>query len=245
MRIALIGYGKMGKEIEKIALERGHEIVARISSSAIANVNASNFPAADAAIEFTQPEAAVSNIKMCFEAGIPVVVGTTGWYKSVEEIKQLCISSGNSMIYASNFSLGVNILFDLNRRLAQIMNKRTGYDVSIEEIHHVKKLDAPSGTAISLANDIVMNVDRIGKWQLAENAPTVENDKSNLMIHSIREGEVTGMHTVRYTSLNDLIELRHEALNRKGFAEGAVIAAEWIAGKKGFFTMNDVLNLNS
>ena len=242
MKIALIGYGKMGKEIEKAAIDKGHEISMRLTSAEMKNAVPGLLANSDVAIEFTRPDAAYSNIKFCFDAGIPVVVGTTGWYEHLDEVKSTCEAGGKAILYASNFSLGVNILFEINRKLAKIMNQYPQYDVMIDEIHHTKKLDAPSGTAISLANGIIENIDRKNKWVNDDQAST---DKSSLKIHSERIGEVSGTHIVKYISGNDVIELHHDAFNRSGFATGAVMAAEWIFGKTGCYTMNDVLMFNA
>ncbi len=239
MRIALTGYGKMGKELERAAVEKQHEIVMRISS---VNANAINDLVEikpDVVIEFSTPATVVYNVYKCFEAGIPVVVGTTGWYDELPEVKQRCEQGGHSMIYASNFSIGVNILFELNRKLAKIMNSQQAYDVSIEEVHHTRKLDAPSGTAITIANDILDEFVRKKKWILD---PDKNIPEDLLAIHSNRTGDVTGIHTIRYTSAADILELRHEALNRSGFVQGALLAAQWISTRKGFFSMQDLLN---
>lgn len=245
MKIALIGYGKMGKELEKAARERGHEITLKINSENTRELDQLSSTECDVAIEFSTPSAVLGNIEKCFSAGIPVVVGTTGWYDQLETVKQLCLDSDNSLIYASNFSIGVNILFELNRILAGIMNKHAVYDVKIEEIHHMHKLDSPSGTALTLARDIIGNLDRKERWI---DIDPESNDESpehpgDLTIHSMRLGEVIGTHIVKYRSKNDKLELRHEAFNRAGFAEGAVISAEWLKGKKGFFTIADLLKL--
>ena len=239
MRIALSGYGKMGKELEKAILDMQHEVVLRISS---ANAGAINDLAAvkpDVVIEFSTPATAVQNIYKCFESGIPVVVGTTGWYDELDEIKQRCLKGDHSMIYASNFSIGVNILFDINRKLARIMNHRPEYDVIVNEIHHTKKLDAPSGTAITIANGILDEFERKKKWILTSG----KEQDDLLAIHSQRNGDVTGIHQVQYTSTADILELRHEARNRSGFVQGALLAASWITQRKGFYTMQDLLNL--
>ncbi len=242
MKIALIGYGKMGREIEKSAIAKGHEIVLKLGSADMDFITTDTFADADIAIEFSTPHSAVSNIKNCFDAGIPVVVGTTGWYDNLEFIKSLCLKSGKSMLWASNFSPGVNILFELNRKLASLMNAQTTYKASVGEIHHVKKLDSPSGTAITIANDIVSKIHRLNQWE-----PMLKDSgfpPATLPVWSERTGEVPGTHIISYESANDRIELRHEAFNRKGFADGAVMAAEWLKGKTGFFTMTDVLDFN-
>ena len=232
MKIALLGYGRMGKAIEEIALERGHEIVIRKDVDPI-DVDLS---IADAAIDFSHPSAAFDNIKDCIDSQVPVVSGTTGWLDRFDEIKSYCQDHNGAFIYASNFSIGVNLFFNLNAHLAKMMEQIKGYDVSMEEIHHVHKLDAPSGTAISLANDILENSEK-KQWN-------IESPKSDdLFIKVKREGEVPGTHSVSYTSAIDGIEIKHTAFNRTGFALGAVVAAEWLQEKKGVFNMKDVLGL--
>lgn len=232
MKIALLGYGKMGKVIERIALERGHEIVLRKSSSD----SFEGLELADVAIDFSIPNAAVSNISYCIEQGIPVVSGTTGWLENYHTMVQLCHSKKAAFIYGSNFSLGVNLFFELNDYLAKMMAKFNQYNVSMEEIHHTQKLDKPSGTAISLANSIINHTDK--------NSWSIENPlKDDLFIDVKRVDNVPGTHTIFYTSTVDTIEIKHTAHNRDGFAFGAIIAAEWIVGKTGVFTMKDVLGL--
>lgn len=233
MKIALIGYGKMGKEIEQIALSRGHEIVFT-SNHAITN-SSDQINSADVAIEFSQPDAAANNILACFDLGIPVVVGTTGWYNRLNEIKSEAESKGGTLLYATNFSIGVNILFHINEKLASIMNDVQEYEPSIQEIHHLQKLDKPSGTAITIAEGILQNLDRKKQWTLDE--PSVDD----LHIDVLREPEVPGTHIIKYDSEVDFIEIKHEAKSRKGFALGAVKAAEWLQNKKGVFTMKDFL----
>lgn len=232
MKIALLGYGKMGKAIEKIAVERGHTI----SFKANGSFTAEEILGADVAIEFSIPEAAVSNIEKCFDVKVPVVVGTTGWYNEFNRIKERCISSNNALFYATNFSIGVNIFFEINKKLAQLMNPHEDYDVSMKEIHHVHKLDSPSGTGITLAEQIIEGLDRKTNW--TENHSKNDND---LIIKAEREGEVPGTHIVKYESDIDQITIEHEAKGRTGFALGAVMAAEWIVGKHGVFTMKDML----
>lgn len=240
MKIALIGYGKMGKAIEEIALQRGHEIVAKIDvSHPITELTGKDI---DVAIEFTRPDAAVGNILFCMDHQIPVVVGTTAWNHEFSKVKEALEVKNGALLYASNFSVGVNIFFEINRRLAKLMNPQTDYTASIEEIHHLQKLDAPSGTAVSIANDLLKNLDPLENWKLGEeHVPTVE--KNELAITSFRQPDVPGTHVVRYTSEVDTIEIKHEAHNRKGFALGAVLAAEFLKGKKGIFTMSDVLKI--
>jgi 4-hydroxy-tetrahydrodipicolinate reductase len=237
MKIALIGYGKMGKEIEKIAVSRGHTIVSIIDVDNMAGFDSPAFKSADAAIEFTTPESAINNFRKCFAAGVPVVAGTTGWLEHLPEVKEACEKGGQTFFYASNYSLGVNIFFAVNKFLAKIMNNYPAYSVRMEEVHHVHKLDAPSGTAITLAEDIAANIGRKTGWSLeAEEQPT------DIAIHCVRRGEVPGIHEVFYESEADVISIKHDAKNRKGFALGAVLAAEFTVGKKGFLGMNDMLN---
>ncbi|WP_269237390.1 4-hydroxy-tetrahydrodipicolinate reductase [Flavobacterium flavigenum] len=234
MKIALLGYGKMGQVIERIALERGHEIVLKKDEFNTYD----GLSTADVAIDFSVPTAAVANISSCFHANVPVVSGTTGWLEHYDEVEALCNEKQGGFISSSNFSLGVNIFFGLNEYLAKIMSQFDSYKVSMEEIHHTQKLDAPSGTAISLAKGVIEN-SAYANW-------TMEDPKSNeIHIEAKRIGDVPGTHTVTYDSIVDSIELKHTAHNREGFALGAVIAAEWLAGKKGIYTMKDVLNLES
>ncbi|HRH01301.1 MAG TPA: 4-hydroxy-tetrahydrodipicolinate reductase [Bacteroidia bacterium] len=236
MKIALIGYGKMGKEIESIALQRGHAIVAKYSSKHTISSESLKSQAIDCAIEFTKPEAAVANIEQCFAANIPVVVGTTGWYQKLNHVKQLCSDQNQALLYASNFSLGVTIFFELNKKLAQLMQGYPDYEVSIQEIHHLQKLDAPSGTAITLVNDIIAVLPNKTKW-----VNEVTNSKNEIGIESLRIDGVPGTHSINYSSEIDSIEIKHTAHNRKGFALGAVIAAEWLANRKGVHEMKHVL----
>ncbi|GHT59108.1 4-hydroxy-tetrahydrodipicolinate reductase [Bacteroidia bacterium] len=237
MRIALIGYGKMGREIEKIALDRKHEIVSIIDISNPEDFDSQGFLSAEAAIEFSQPQSAFDNYQKCFERNVPVVAGTTGWLSRLDEVKKNCETCNKTFFYASNFSIGVNIFFAVNRYLAKIMNNFPGYEVSMEEIHHIHKLDSPSGTGITLAEGILENIDRKTQWKEAtEGLPT------DLLIHSKREGEVPGIHEIFYESEADTISIKHDAKSRKGFALGAVLAAEFVKGKKGFFTMKDMLD---
>ena len=230
MKIALLGYGKMGKVIETIALERGHEIVLKKSSTS----SFDGIEKADVAIDFSIPIAAVGNITKCFDNGIPVICGTTGWLEDYEKIVTLCNNQNGAFIYGSNFSLGVNLFFELNNYLAKIMTQFKDYKVQMEEIHHTQKLDAPSGTAISLAKGIITN-SNYTHW-------TLDEPKNNeIKIDVKRIENVPGTHSISYVSNVDTIEIKHTAHNRDGFALGAVIAAEWIVGKKGIFTMQDVL----
>lgn len=238
MKIALIGYGKMGKEIEKIAVDRGHEIVLKIDITNPQDLSIKNLQQADVAIEFTIPSSAVNNYKLCFEAGIPVVSGTTGWLDRQPEVFENCKKLDGTFFYASNFSLGVNIFFSLNKKLAALMANLDEYKIGITEIHHTHKLDAPSGTAITLAEGIMENIPVKTKWV---NQETENNDE--LEIHSERIGEIPGTHTIKYDSEVDFIEITHSAKNRKGLAFGAVLAAEFSNEKKGVLTMNDLLNI--
>lgn len=238
MKIALIGYGKMGKIIERIALERGHEIVCKIDVDNQDDFASEAFRSADVAIEFTAPPVAVANYRRAWEAGVPVVSGTTGWTAHINELRQEIAEKGYTLFWASNFSLGVNIFFALNRHLASIMNRMPDYEVDMTEIHHTQKLDAPSGTAITLAEDILSNIDRKDKWVL--NASAAANEVS---VKAVREGQVPGTHIVRYDSAVDTLTISHEAKSREGFALGAVLAAEFTRGKKGFFGMADLLKI--
>jgi 4-hydroxy-tetrahydrodipicolinate reductase len=239
MNIALIGYGKMGKEIEQIALSRGHKIVLKVDIINAATYTIDELKKADVAIEFSTPESAINNIYKCFEATVPVVVGTTGWLNQLNEVKLKCTEKNQTLFYASNYSIGVNLFFKLNDYLAKLMNSYPDYNVAMEEIHHVHKLDSPSGTAISLANQVIERVNTKQKWV---NSST--ENKNELSIVSKRMDEVPGTHTVTYSSAVDEISITHLAHNRKGFALGAVVAAEWIIGKKGIFGMNDLMNTN-
>ncbi len=236
MKIALIGYGKMGKTIEQIALNRGHQIVSIVDINNPEEFQSANFKSADVAIEFTTPATAFDNYMKSFAAGVPVVSGTTGWLDRIGEIKEKCEKEGKTFFYASNFSIGVNIFFALNKYLAKIMNNFPSYNISMTETHHIHKLDAPSGTAITLAEGIIENVDRKDRWTLE----TAEQP-TDLPIHAIREGEVPGIHEVTYESDVDYISIKHDAKSRAGFALGTVVAAEFTAGKKGFLGMDDML----
>ncbi len=236
MNIALVGYGKMGKTIETIAMERGHTIVSIITSKTNEKELATMLQKADVAIEFTNPESAVENILKCFSAKLPVVCGSTGWLKNWTKIEKACKDQNGSLLYASNFSIGVNIFFELNKKLAALMAGQPSYDVEITEIHHTQKKDAPSGTAIHLAEQIIEKIPRKNKW-VKENS----NDRSDLIIHSKRIDPAPGTHHVKYSSAIDDIEIMHTANNRKGFALGAVLAAEFLKNKKGIYSMQDVL----
>lgn len=241
MKIALIGYGKMGKAIEKIALSRGHEITARVTSSQ--KLEAQDFSTTDVAIEFTAPQVVINNLEYLLEKNIPVIVGTTGWNNHLQRITELVEKKNGSLLYASNFSIGVNLFFELNKLLAKLMNQHGEYHVSMKEIHHTEKLDAPSGTAITLAEGIIENHDAVEDWSCPQH-PTKNEFEGGVEITAIREPNVPGTHTIEYHSPIDFIRITHEAKSREGFALGAVIAAEFIQGKQGVFTMNDVLKLS-
>ena len=236
MNIAIIGYGKMGHEIEKICRERGHNIVCTIDANEEAKFEGDEFKSADVAIEFSSPESALNNYKRAFAANVPVVSGTTGWLDNIDVVKEACQKDGQTFFYASNFSLGVNILFAVNKYLANIMNDFTEYDVHVDETHHIHKLDAPSGTALTIAEGILQSLERKKQWKLDE-----QNSDDDLQINAFRKGEVPGIHTIKYESEVDSITLSHYAKSRKGFALGAVVAAEFTANKKGFLGMEDLL----
>ncbi|MDR3118653.1 MAG: 4-hydroxy-tetrahydrodipicolinate reductase [Mediterranea sp.] len=236
MKIALIGYGKMGKEIERLALSRGHEIVSIIDIHNQEDIDSEAFRSADVAIEFTNPKAAYDNYIKTFRAGVKLVSGSTGWMEAHgDEIREMCTKEGKTLFWASNFSLGVAIFSALNSYLAKIMNAFPEYDVAMSETHHIHKMDAPSGTAITLAEGVLENIDRKERWVKGET-----RDAKALPVASIREGEVVGLHTIRYESSADTIAITHDAKNRNGFVLGAVLAAEFIADKQGFFGMSDL-----
>ena len=238
MNLALIGYGKMGKEIEKIAVSRGHKINLIIDINNPQDLTVENLRKCDVAIEFTIPHSAVNNYNICFEAGIPVVSGTTGWLDKKEEVLRKCTELNGTFLYASNFSLGVNLFFELNRKLAELMANRPEYSVEMTEVHHIHKLDAPSGTAISLAEDIITRLPGKNSW--VNDKVAAENE---LNIKSERRGEVPGIHTIKYESDVDFIEITHDSKSRKGLAFGAVRAAEYCLDHKGILTMKDLLNI--
>jgi 4-hydroxy-tetrahydrodipicolinate reductase len=238
MKIALIGYGKMGKEIEKIALDRGHEIVLKIDITNPEDLTIANLRKADVAIEFTIPGSAPDNYHLCFEAGIPVVGGTTGWLEKIAEVHQWCRELKGTFFYTSNYSLGVNIFFALNKKLAELMANQSEYHIEMKEIHHTQKLDAPSGTAITLAEGILERIPEKKHWV---NHPTEQADEVGIV--SEREGSVPGTHIIKYDSEVDYIEITHLAKSRKGLAFGAVLAAEFSFGKKGILSMNELLNI--
>jgi 4-hydroxy-tetrahydrodipicolinate reductase len=235
MKIALIGYGKMGKAIETAALARGHEIIACFDSTH--PLDEEQLEQADVAIEFTRPELALQHINICFDNNIPVVVGTTGWYDDLKQVKKSAKKHRQALFYATNFSLGVNLFFEINKKLAKLMNPQLQYAVKIEEIHHTQKLDSPSGTAITIAQQIIKKLADKKNWVNEESTAP-----SDLSIISKRIENVPGTHTVSYTSSVDSIAITHTAFNRSGFAQGAVLAAEFLKGKKGVFTMKDLLN---
>lgn len=239
MKIALLGYGKMGHEIERTCTKIDHEIILIFDSEDDWDKTGSRLVEADMAIDFSVSTQVVKNIYRCFDSGVPVVVGTTGWYEEIEKVKKDCLLRRQSLFYSTNFSIGVNLFFDLNSHLAKLMSDRGEYEISIEETHHIHKQDAPSGTAIVLANDIIKHIGRLAKW-VKENPDNPEE----LGIKSFRVENVPGTHKVRYESENDMIEIVHTAKNRRGFANGAIMAAEWLIGKKGYFEMKDMLFRN-
>lgn len=233
LKIALLGYGKMGQAIEGFAVKRGHTIVAKIDLNNANDID--QIKAADVAIEFSQPDAVVHNLQACFDRNVPVVCGTTGWLSKSAQVEAYCKERNGAFFYASNYSLGVNIFFKVSEFLARIMNSYPAYDIMIDEIHHTQKKDAPSGTAISLADGVLQHVDRKKKWTMDSPAP------DEIQITSSRVNPTPGTHTVKYASVIDDIEIKHTAHSRDGFALGAVMVAEWLAGKKGIYTMNDFL----
>ena len=246
MKIILLGYGKMGHEVERIALQRGHEIIARIDKDKDLEIQRLRDSETHemVAIEFSTPATALENINLCFDMNIPVVCGTTGWYEHLDEVKARCEKENQALFYAPNFSIGMNITFMLNQQLAKLSEKY-GYRLSLTETHHIHKLDKPSGTAVKLAEDIIKNNDNYKSWELSQ--CTMNNEQLTvdevLPIEAIREGNVFGIHEVKAESDCDIIQLRHEAFSRKGFATGAVIAAEFLLGKKGIFTMSDLFKI--
>ena len=238
MKIAIIGYGKMGKEIEKVAKERSHEISLIINIDNLSDLNIPNLKKVDVAIDFTTPSTVIEHILTCFDADIPIVTGTTGWNSDHKNIIDICIERKQSLFISSNFSIGVNIFFAVNEFLAKLMNQFPQYDVSIKETHHTQKLDAPSGTAISLADHIINNLDRKSSWELNS-----QSTQEAIEIDAIREGEIKGIHDVIYDSEIDYLTIKHYTKSRKGLAFGAVLAAEFILNKKGVFTMKDLTGL--
>ncbi len=238
MKIALVGYGKMGRAIEEIALQRGHEIVLKIDVDNASDLSQENISKADVAIEFTSPHSAFDNIMKLLEYKIPVVCGSTGWLDKLEAVEEYCLQQQGAFLYSSNYSVGVNIFFEVNKRLAALMNNQPAYEVSMTEIHHTEKKDAPSGTAVTLADQVMQQIPRIKKW--VNNA---SNNPEELEIISERVDPAPGTHSVLYSSPIDDIEIIHTAHNRTGFATGAILAAEFIIGKKGIYSMKDVLGL--
>ena len=239
MKIGLLGYGKMGKAIEQIAEKQGIEIVWRIRQEDRPNLSPTLLRQADVAIEFSRPEAAFDNVMLCLEAGLPVVSGTTGWLEKLPDAQKFCLEKQGAMLWASNFSVGVNLFFALNRRLAELMANRPEYAAALSETHHIHKLDAPSGTAVTLANQLIEESNRYNGWVLAPEKPSAQQ----VSIEAIREGEVPGTHQIKWQSAVDEISIEHRAHSRTGFAAGAVLAATWLADKQGVFEMSDVLGL--
>ena len=237
IKIGLIGYGQMGRVLEATARDRGHEIVFIIDAENREEMTPDLLRQANVALEFTHPDAAFGNISSCLKAGVPVVSGTTGWLHRMDEVRELCEQHQCGLFHASNFSLGVNLFMALNERLAGLMNRYPQYKPRLEEIHHTRKADAPSGTAIALINQLIEKIDRIDNWS-RELIP----DPRQVPVTSIREGQVTGIHEIHFTSSEDTIMIRHEAFNRQGFATGAVLAAEFMPGKRGIFSMKDLLS---
>ncbi len=238
MNIAIIGYGKMGKEIEKLAQERDHNVVLRIDENNIKSLTKDDFSNVDVAIEFSVPECAFSNINLCFDNNIPVVSGTTGWLEKFDDVLERCKNENKTFFYASNYSIGVNLFFKLNKHLAKMMNNFADYNVRVEETHHTQKLDAPSGTAITLAEGLIENIERKNNWEKEQ-----ENSDNVIVVKSFREGNVPGNHKVIYDSSFDKIMIEHNAKSRKGFALGAILAAEFIISKKGYYSMDDLLKI--
>ena len=237
MKIALLGYGKMGKMVEQLLYRDGHEVILKVNSTNRQAITAEQLKGADAVIEFSSPHSVINNIKLCLEAGVPLVVGTTGWQDHLPVVKQWCLEKNGSLVYASNFSVGVNIFFNINRRLAALMKSREEYGVKITETHHTEKKDAPSGTAISIANDILSESPLKTSWVNHES-----DNSSELIILSRREENVIGIHAIEYFSAVDKIEIKHEAFSREGFARGAILAAQWLMGKRGFFEFSEILD---
>lgn len=244
MNIILFGYGKMGQIIERFALQRGHQIHSVIDENNRADITPADIEDADIAIDFSTPEAVLNNIDLCFEAAVPLVVGTTGWYDHLEEVKSKCLNGNGALLYGSNFSIGVNVFFHINKLLAEAMNPYKQYDVQVEEIHHTHKLDAPSGTAITIAEGIIGQIDTKSTWvnNLIGEGEEIIPKTQQLLIESHRIDEVPGTHTVLYSSEVDQIEFKHTAHSRAGFALGAVVAAEWLQGKTGFYQVTEMFN---
>lgn len=245
MNIALIGYGKMGQIIEKFAIDRNHQIVLIVDENNRDQVTVEELQQADVAIDFSTPNAVLENIEFCFKANVPVVVGTTGWYEKLDDIKDECISNNHTLMYGSNYSIGVNIFFHINKLLAKAMNPYKQYEVQVEEIHHTQKLDSPSGTAITIADGIIENYDSKSDWINNVIGEDEAIPKSNqLLIESHRLEDVPGTHTVLYSSEVDQIEFKHTAHSRSGFALGAIIAAEWLHDKAGFYNVKDMFKFD-
>ena len=243
MNLLLLGYGKMGRTIEQLAAARGHTVVAKIDQHDEAVWSLLDSVPIDAAIEFSQPDAAVGNIRKCLEQGIPVISGTTGWLDQKPELDAYCQAQHGAFFYASNFSIGVNLFFRLNELLAAMMNNYPAYQPSLQEIHHTEKKDAPSGTALTLTDGLLAALDQKNEWVLQEGNQTMTPNNEQVVVHSVREGQVPGTHRVQYQSDMDTIEIKHTAHSRQGFALGAVLVAEWLPGKKGVLGMNDFLPL--
>ena len=246
MKLAILGYGKMGRIIEQFAMERGHEIVLKVNEHNLDDLSIANLKNAEVAIDFSTPDSVMKNIEICFEAGVAIVVGTTGWYGQLQEVKNQCLKGNNTLLYGSNFSVGVNVFFHINKILAKIMNNYAQYEVQVEEIHHSEKLDSPSGTAMSIAEGILDELDRKNEWinQLVGSETELTTKPEQLLIESHRIENVPGTHTVIYSSEVDEIEFKHTAHNRAGFALGALLAAEWVNDKTGFFNITDMFDFS-
>ena len=246
MKIAILGFGKMGQIIEQFATERGHDVVLKVNADNLEELTVSNLKNADVAIDFSTPDSVLQNIALCFDAGVAIVVGTTGWYGRLQEVKNQCIEGNNTLLYASNFSVGVNVFFFVNRVLAKIMNRYPQYEVQVEEIHHTEKLDSPSGTAMSIAEGIIGELNRKNEWvnELIGSNFELITKPDQLLIESHRIEDVPGTHTVIYSSEVDDIEFKHKAHSRAGFALGAVLAAEWVHGKNGFYNVTDMFDFS-
>ena len=246
MKIAILGFGKMGQIIEQFATERGHDVVLKVNADNLEELTVSNLKNADVAIDFSTPDSVLQNIALCFDAGVAIVVGTTGWYGRLQEVKNQCIEGNNTLLYASNFSVGVNVFFFVNRVLAKIMNRYPQYEVQVEEIHHTEKLDSPSGTAMSIAEGIIGELNRKNEWvnELIGSHSELITKPDQLLIESHRIEDVPGTHTVKYSSEVDDIEFKHKAHSRAGFALGAVLAAEWVYGKNGFYDITDMFDFS-
>jgi 4-hydroxy-tetrahydrodipicolinate reductase len=246
MKIAILGFGKMGQIIEQFATERGHDVVLKVNADNLDELTISNLKDADVAIDFSTPDSVLQNVALCFDAGVAIVVGTTGWYGHLQEVKDQCLEGNNTLLYASNFSVGVNVFFFVNRILAKIMNRYPQYEVQVEEIHHTKKLDSPSGTAMSIAEGIIGELNRKNEWvnELIGSDTELITKPEQLLIESHRIEDVPGTHTVIYSSEVDDIEFKHKAHSRAGFALGAVLAAEWVQDKTGFYNITDMFDFS-